>query len=576
LLFHGAGGRVQAQWRDQTIPLQPGWNAVFLEVQPQPRAADAVFAGLPVESVWAWNRRFTPVQFVQDPTTLTPAQPDWLVYLPPNHPLSSQVSLFAIEGGRPYLIRLRTNATPMNWTLRGQPVVRRSEWVSDSLNFVGFNLPTTSLPNFEQFFSSSTAHAGQPIYRLSANGTWSAISSPATTAMRNGEAFWIRTAGRSDFAGPLQLVFEQQQQLDFGRVLKEQTLVIRNNSLSTRTLTVRKLASAQPASGEQPALAGDVPLSYWDVAASGWRDFVGPLTKSGVPAGGEWTLRLAVRRNDMMTALARQAGAGEGRYQSLLEVSDSANSARHTVAVAADGSARTGLWIGGATIKHVNQPANVSNPNQPVPTASEFQFRLLVHVDGNGQARLLQKVLQMWKDGTYKPDPAGSGNQVVDEPGRFVLVTDDSLTSQFTGAALRDGEPVARRFSSAAFGFRQPIAMTGAGGFGGAGSTRTCLVPLDYDDPVNPFKHRYHPDHDNLDPRFEQKLGEGREGFTVTREVQLQFAAQDPDNLTLAGWGDNHLGGVYRETITGLHQAPLIVEGTFRLHHATDVATLNQ
>ena len=282
-----------------------------------------------------------------------------------------------------------------------------------------------------------------------------------------------------------------------------------------------------------------------------------------------------MRRNEL-AAFARQANAGEGRYQSLLEVSDSANSARHTVAVAADGSRRAGLWIGGATIKQVNQPANISNPNQPVPTASEFQFRLIVHVDGNGQARLLQKVLQMWKDGAYKPDPAGSGNQVVDEPGRFVLVTDDSLTSQFTGAALRDGEPVARRFSSAAFGFRQPIAMAGAGTFGGAGGTRTCFVPIDYDDPVNPFKHRYHPDHDNLDPRFEQKVGEGRESFTVTRQVQLEFTAQDPDNLTLAGWGDNQLGGVYRETITGLHKAPLIVEGTFRLHHACEVSTLNQ
>jgi hypothetical protein len=141
---------------------------------------------------------------------------------------------------------------------------------------------------------------------------------------------------------------------------------------------------------------------------------------------------------------------------------------------------------------------------------------------------------------------------------------------------LRDGEPVARRVSSAAFGFRQPIAMTGAGAFGSGGSARACLIPLDYDDPVNPFKHRYHPDHDNLDARFEQKLVEGREGFTVTREVRLEFAAQDPDNLALAGWGDNQLGGVYRETITGLHKNPLIVEGTFRLHHATEVATLNE
>ena len=39
------------QWITQTIPLQPGWNAVFLEVQPEPDQCESVFQGLPVESV---------------------------------------------------------------------------------------------------------------------------------------------------------------------------------------------------------------------------------------------------------------------------------------------------------------------------------------------------------------------------------------------------------------------------------------------------------------------------------------------------------------------------------------------
>src|SRR5687767_4407556 len=85
-----ASSPVWAQWRTQTINLRPGWNAVFLEVQPEPRESDAVLAGLPVEAVWRWNRRFNPVQFIQDPDTLVPASPDWLVYLPANHPLASQ------------------------------------------------------------------------------------------------------------------------------------------------------------------------------------------------------------------------------------------------------------------------------------------------------------------------------------------------------------------------------------------------------------------------------------------------------------------------------------------------------
>src|SRR5262249_15954638 len=160
----------------------------------------------------------------------------------------------------------------------------------------------------------------------------------------------------------------------------------------------------------------------------------------------------------------------------------------------------------------------------------------------------------------------------VNQPGRYVLVTDDRLIPGFSGAALRDGQRVARRFSSTGFAFRSPLGMSGTGDFGAGGSVFSCTTVLDFDDPLNPFKHPYHPDHDNLDDRYAQKLPEGVESFTVTRQIQLQFTAADPDGLTIAGWGDNQLGGVYRETLTGLHTSALYLQGTFRLQQASRVA----
>ena len=122
--------------------------------------------------------------------------------------------------------------------------------------------------------------------------------------------------------------------------------------------------------------------------------------------GEQWELRLAVRRKDMPSS-------GDALYQSLLEVTDAAGSTRYTIPVTSEGltpsssvdlqaaaassQIRAGLWIGSATITNVSQPA--VDPNMPVPTASAFQFRLIIHVDENGQARLLQKVIQMWKNG---------------------------------------------------------------------------------------------------------------------------------------------------------------------------------
>jgi hypothetical protein len=133
------------------------------------------------------------------------------------------------------------------------------------------------------------------------------------------------------------------------------------------------------------------------------------------------------------------------------------------------------------------------------------------------------------------------------------------------------GESIGRRLSSAAFGFRQPVLLAGA--FGG---TNTGTITLGYDDPLNPFKHRYHPDHDNLDERFETKLPEGRESFNVVRAVTLEFGAVDPLGVHPPGWGNTELGGTYRETISGLHRQPIQISGAFRLVRASRTAQLNQ
>jgi hypothetical protein len=604
MLMLGWVGSALAQWTNQTILLRPGWNAVFLEIQPEPSECDAVFAGVPVESVWAWNRRFTPVQFIQDPEQLIPGQPDWLIYLPTSHLARATMNLFALQGNRAYLIKLPDNASQLSWTFSGRPLTRRIEWLSDSFNFAGFQVEAINTPTFQNFFASSPAHAGQRVYRL-VNGLWSLVTSPATTRLARGEAYWIFTRGQSTFTGPLDVAVEQGYGLDYGRILTEQTLTIRNNSATTNTVTVRRLGSRLPPGSEYPALAGAVPLNFFQLnlaqnqVDAQWLPLPSPLTMVLRP-GQEWNLRLEAQRA-AMASFTPPPGVTDVLYQSLLEVSDGAGS-RRLVGVTARGlqtfpaggaglraaggappavHLRAGLWVGSAAINKVNQPANVGAPNAPVSTASEFQFRLLVHVDNNGQARLLQKVIQMWKDGTLTTD--SNGLQVVDVPGRFVLVTEDRFIPSFTGATLRDGEPVGRRLSSAAFGFRAPVSMTGD--FGSTSGLLQCSVPVDFDDALNPFKHRFHPDHNNLDDSPQPQplplrtnvhgLRYTAESSSVNRDISLQFTATDPDNLSLAGFGDDQLGGVYRETLTGLHKDALHIEGVFRLQHASRIGVLN-
>ena len=390
-----------------------------------------------------------PVQFIQDPGELLLGEPDWLTYLPTSHLARATMNLFTLQGNRAYLIKLPDNATQVSWTYSGQPVVRRMEWLSDSLNFTGFPVDAVNPPTFQNFFASSPAHAGQRVYRL-VNGLWSLVVSPTSTRLARGEAYWIFSRGQSTFSGPLEVAVEQGDGLDYGRLLTEQTLTIRNKSATTSTFTVRRLTSMLPPSLDYPALAGAVPLNYFrlNVAQNQldvrWLPLQPPLTFVLGP-GQERNVRLEAQRA-AMAPFTPPPGITDVLYQSLVEVSDGAGSrclvgatarglqtftSGGAFRAAAAGGApqavhlRAGLWVGSAAINKVNQPANQSAPNAPVRTASEFQFRLLVHVDNNGQARLLQRVIQMWKDGTFTTDE--NGLQVVDEPGRYVLVTNDRL-----------------------------------------------------------------------------------------------------------------------------------------------------
>ena len=59
----------------------------------------------------------------------------------------------------------------------------------------------------------------------------------------------------------------------------------------------------------------------------------------------------------------------------------------------------TGLWVGSVVVEKVNRPGTPGSgwdPEALLPAANPFTFRLLVHVDTNGQARLLQRVLAVW------------------------------------------------------------------------------------------------------------------------------------------------------------------------------------
>ena len=228
-----------------------------------------------------------------------------------------------------------------------------------------------------------------------------------------------------------------------------------------------------------------------------------------------------------------------------------------------------GLWVGTATINAVSE-AHSTDPTTPTPTRSEFNLRLLIHVDSSGQSRLLKEAIQLMEDATYTND--ASGVPVEATPPRVVLVTDDRLIGQFNAIAVRDGQLVGRRFSSAAFDFdgsqTNSLALTG---FFGGSNTLSGAIVLTPNSPTNPFRHKYHPDHDNLDATFQSPA---MEAYSILRSFELAFSETGPPNEP--DYGYNTIGGTYHEVIGGLNKNDLVAQGDFTLTRVATTGVLNE
>ena len=107
--------------------------------------------------------------------------------------------------------------------------------------------------------------------------------------------------------------------------------------------------------------------------------------------------------------------------------------------------------------------------------------------------------------------------------------------------------------------------MSLSGPFGELGSVLSCSIMVSNADPMNPFRHRYHPDHKALD-----------DAFDIIRDIELVFATNDSDGNSISaasglGWGGSDMGGIFRETFTGLHRSQIKVEGIFLLKRVSDI-----
>jgi len=554
---------------EQTFTLRPGWNSVFLEVDTGDTDLDTLFQGIPIASVWAFDPAFSAREFVREQSEDLVNKPQWRAHFPAAREESMLNNLFILQVNHAYLIKL-DGASTVTWHVTGTPALRYPKWVPDAYNLTGFPVDPVSPANFQDYLSHSPAHTGQPIFRLDATGNWQEITSPAATPMVSGEAYWIFTQGASTFRAPLSLEVTDPHGLYFEQGFDKLAVTVRNLSDSSGGISLLFLPEGDT-----------LPIKYWEIDSVAndvsWQDL--PSSFATNPDNPLILWLAASRRDFTQDELSGILEISDGAGTRWLVPSHGYKNFQSNPAKAASTSPYQGLWVGSVTVNGVSE-AFSDTPETPQPTINDFSYRVMFHVDSSGQTRLLKEVTLMFEEGATPEDD-----------GRYVLITDPALIPDYHGATMVDGESVGYRISCLAYDF-DGMEKEVDGDFGWVddgsgpvpGTPLTTELILGVDDVTNPFKHKYHPDHDNKTADFEDFK---EEAYEIHRNMNFEFTQDDPDGQNAPAWGSIEMGGQFTETVSGLFAKKIPggggavndlihVSGTFKVKRISSEGVINE
>lgn len=537
-----------AQWQTVSYSLRGGWNAIYLHGDASHVTVEQLFADHPaVLSVWRWNPNPNPIQFASSPLIPSAAVPEWNVW---TRGATSGNTLASLVGQTAYLIECSGVATDTHSVpIAQKPLPPRSTWVRNGANLLGF--PTSSSggvsPFFSQYFATFPAAiaANTKIYRYGGGDLGAAnpvqVFSPGTERVDRNQAYWFEASVVGNFYAPLEISSSNLDGLHFGRTGSLITVRVRNRTAAAITLVVSPVDSATVPAGQED-IAARVPLTRRTFVAGTSTYTHTPITTSFNEVIGPQSsieLTFGVDR-------AQITGAPNTLYASFLRFADSGSLLDVLLPASARATSLTGLWVGDIAVSQVDSkvPGAIGSG-----TARSFPLRVLLHVDDTGTARVLSQVFL---------------GQLAAAPHDLGLCTREiGLKAAAKNSATR----------LVATHLPLDTEVVAGSGTVALGSTLVRTLTIAFNDRTNPFVHAYHPDHDNKDARF-AALPAGVESYAIARALTFEFSAAPPAGTSGAGWGTSVLGGVYRETVTGLHRQPLTVSGTFELHRISEIGAI--
>jgi len=579
-----AWSTAQAQWMEQQVTLQPGWNAVYLHVDASHVALDELMSsvGPGIGEVWQWQTSAALQPSAAGPETPTPGGTQWTSW---SRSGLSTNTLFRLSGNAAYLVRNDT-AHELVWTIMGRPVPPAYQWTLSGLNFIGFPSATNQTPTLDQVLGPvPDLQRNIEIYAYAGGAL--GPSNPALitsslfrrTLAPRGRAFWMRSgADYNRYFSPVSVELENASGIRFSDSVGAVRIRLRNMT-GTNVVVSMSMLGSLPAPNNQPAIVGIPPLLLRgglnpQSGRYASTPFDGILQVTLGPSGSDdGTMEFVFGLN--RTAMAGAAGS---LYAGILRITDSLGLAQIDLPVTGTVPASSGLWVGEAEVSQVGQylksferdaqgqpllgPVTQSGASYRVSGTNtgwagvkkSYKMRLILHNDGErGVATLLQRVF------------------VGRRSAQVAVVTDEGLLDPGTLAS-------ARRISSAHFPFsHENRVWPQVNGRFQSGSNLVFNVVIGPDDSVsNPFLHTFHPDHDNLGSDFRTVQPEGRESYRVSRDISLGFLSPADDFNSLTS-SSRAIGGRYGEVITlgsGPNARQFAVDGTFVLQRILPTPSL--
>ena len=537
----------------QTITLNSGWNAVYLEVAPH-GTPDEVFANWPVRSAGFYD----PASFLATRQFSSSWNSQGLSMNPismwhRDYPEGSQVA--AIPAGT-VCIAFSTNATKTTVSLVGVPAAPRMTWhVTDTnevYNFVGFSLQdgasVTPGDYFEGFDGNLLKGGFFRFFGRNPDAMPNVMQLYASETVSDGDVLLVASDVQGDWSGVLNV--SPMNGPDFGSESSRATMCVRNDGAQARMVAVELRTSTsygEVALPREAIYVRDAATALTNAAWAAVGPADAPIAAKRLAAGETWNLEFGLDRASFDT------GAKGRSFGALLRVTDVDGKSKMRVDVPLVGetsggtaASRTwpgGLWVADVAFNRIVAPGAASETE----TGGTAKLRLPIHVDANGRVRLLQRVVAAGEtaaDGTYS----------------YRLYAGE--------AEVPATAHVAMRMSAVCLPTEMPVVESERGSFSAGGVS--FAFDVSGGGATSLLRHPLHPQHDGLKWDFKTAAPNGDdfknykgdvkpETFSVGSRIEIALDLNGGE----AAWNPEQTkGGTCRWTLTNLmRQGPITIVG---------------